>query len=214
MFGLFKRRAKTAAPVAESPAALGWAAIEKAFERLYPGQKPRHWTHDGVMRMHDLKNPPENPFDGVNIYDGGSFWHYVSLGMSDLYERVSKDAWSGFGYEFTFRLGKEADQDQEPPLWPINLMGSLARAAFTGSNFAHGHTVKIGPIDGRAETKLTALLLVTDPGFGPQETPTGRMGFLQLVGVEAETRERAVEVGMDEVIGELRKQNPELITRT
>jgi hypothetical protein len=57
------------------------------FDFLRSGcQTAKHWAHQGVMRMHDLRNPPENPLDGVNVYDGGSFWHYVGFGLSDLYD--------------------------------------------------------------------------------------------------------------------------------
>jgi hypothetical protein len=213
MFGFFKKR-KTppAGPPEPPPPALGWEFIEKAFARLYPGQKPRHWAHKGVLRMHDLKNPPENPLDGVSVYDGGAFWHYVGLGLSDLYVKTSEGDWSGFGYEFTFRLAK-AEAEQEPPLWPLNVLISLARAQFAGSDFAPGHTAQTGPIDGRNETRLTALLFVKDPSFELQDTPHGKLGFLLIVGVEAETRERALQVGGWEVIDELRARNPEFITR-
>lgn len=213
MFGLFKKRKGTpAGPPEPPPPAPGWDSIEKAFARLYPGQKPRHWAHNGVHRMHDLQNPPENPLDGVSIYDGGAFWHYVGFGLSDLYAKESKGDWSGFGYELTFRLAK-AGTEQDPPLWPIDVLISLARAQFAGSDFAPGHTVKTGPIDGGSETRLTALLLVEDPGFELQDTPHGKLAFLQLVGIEAETRERALRVGSAEIIAELRVRDPELVTR-
>jgi len=214
--GLFdflkKRAAKPDGPAPPAPPASGWEAIESAFGELYPGQEARHWTHKGVMRMHDLRNPPENPFDGVSIYEGRTFWHYVSFGMSDLYAKESKGEWSGFGYEFTFRLAK-SEGKADPPLWPINLMGSLARAAFTGSAFGPGHSVKIGPIDGRAETKATALLLTNDPGLGLRETEHGKLAFLLVLGVEAAVRERALEVGVEPVVAEIRAENPDLVTR-
>jgi suppressor of fused-like protein len=211
LFDVFKGRGPLQ-PAADAPPASGWEAIEQAFDALYPGQKAKHWTHDGVMRTHDLRNPPENPFDGVSIYDGGAFWHYVSFGMSDLYEKESRGSWSGFGYELTFRLAKPASE-AEPPLWPINLMGSLARAAYTGSAFAPGHTVQVGPIDGQVETTLTALLLTEDPALPVRDTPNGELSFLLLVGVEAALRERAMKEGSAGVLAELRASDPALMTR-
>lgn len=212
-FDLFKGRKATEPPADEAPgAAYGWDAIEQAFGALYPGQEAMHWTHNGIMRMHDLRNPPENPFDGVNVYDGGAFWHYVSFGMSDLYGKESSDEWSGFGYELTFRLAKPPSE-ASAPLWPINLMGSLARAAYTGSAFGPGHTVQIGPIDGQAETTLTALLLSEDPGLPVRDTPNGKLAFLLLVGVEGAVRERAMKEGSEGVLAELRASDPTLMTR-
>jgi suppressor of fused len=202
------------APPEEPATALGWDAIEAAFARLYPGQRPKHWKHDGILRMHDLRNPPENPFDGVNVYDGGAFWHYVSLGMSDLYGKEGDDEWSGFGYELTFRLAKRDEGEDDPPLWPINVMGSLGRAAFTGSEFRPGDTVQMGPIDGRAETRLTALLIARDPGFEQVlDTPNGKLELLLLLGVENVLRERARAVGGETTLRELRAENPQLLTR-
>lgn len=212
LFDFLKKRA--AAPPAPSeplPPALGWEAIEAAFAELYPGQQARHWAHNGVMRMHDLRNPPENPFDGVSIYDAGSFWHYVSFGLTDLYAKESDGEWSGFGYEFTFRLAKSSEG--EPPLWPINVMGSLGRAVFTGSAFGPGHSVNmVKPLNGGQNT-ITAVLLTKDPGLERvRETPHGDLAFLLIVGVEGALRERAITEGIDSVLNEIRAQNPALVT--
>jgi hypothetical protein len=209
MFGLFKKR--TAKSDEPPPPALGWNAIESAFCRVYPEQTPKAWAHGGVMSMHDLNHPPENPLDGVSMYDGGSFWHYVSFGMSDLYAKRSGEDWSGFGYELTFRLAK-SENEQEPPLWPINILVSVARSAFMGSSFAPGHTVKMGPIDGNPETKITALLIAKDPAFEVQETPYGKLALLQLVGVEGEVRERALQTGVLEMIDQLQAIDENLVT--
>lgn len=212
---LKKRTPPTArTPSEPAPPALGWDAIEAAFAELYPGQTAKHWAHNGVMRMDDLRNPPENPFDGVSIYDAGSFWHYVSFGLSDLYAKESEGDWSGFGFEFTFRLAKS--KDTVPPLWPINVMGSLGRAVFTGPAFAPGHSVNmVKPLDGPgSDSTVTAVLLTKDPGLERvRETPHGKLAFLLVVGVEGAVRERALAVGIENVLSEMRKQNPDLVTR-
>jgi suppressor of fused len=210
LFDFLKKKTPKPAGGAEPPSP-GWDAIESAFAELYPGQSARHWTHDGVMRMHDLRNPPENPFDGVSIYDGGTFWHYVSFGLSDLYEKESTDEWSGFGYEFTFRLAKSSGDDL--PLWPINVMGTLARAVFTGTLFGPGHTVDmVRPLDGPdSKSALTAVLLTNDPGLEQvRETPHGKLAFLLIVGVEAAVRERALAEGFELALAELHSRNPTL----
>jgi hypothetical protein len=214
LFDFFKvRKPKQEKPLEPAQPAAGWDAIETAFDKLYPGQKPRHWAHGGIMRMHDLRNPPENPFDGVSIYDGTSFWHYVSFGLSDLYSKESADEWSGFGYEFTFRLAK-SEGESEPPLWPINVMGSLGRAVFTGSAFGPGHSVNmVKPLDG-GETTVTAVLLAKDPDLEQvRDTPHGKLAFLLILGVEGSVRERALAVGAESVLTEIRASNPALVTR-
>jgi hypothetical protein len=213
MFGFFrKRKGDRNEPDGALPPAPGWDAITQAFERLYPGQKPRHWKPGGTARQHDLRQAPHNPLDGVSVYDAGSHWHYVGFGMSDLYEKTSVGTTSGLGHELTFRLAKEKAK-AEPPRWPIPVLVSLARAEFAGELLAPGHTIKTGPIDGQPETRLTALLIVEDRGIAPLDTPHGRVAFLQLVGVDGELRERALREGSEALIEELRGRDPDLVTR-
>lgn len=45
---------------------------------------------------------------------------------------------SGFGFELTFRLKKEPDENQAP-MWPATLMNSLARYVFQTGMLAHTH---------------------------------------------------------------------------
>jgi len=161
--------------------------------------------------MHERRSPPENPLEAVAIYDAGSFWHVVSFGMSDLYAKESEGVFSGFGYEFVFRIGKEGGD--QPPLWPVEVMVSLAKAAYKGDDFAPGHTIHTGPLDGQKSTALTALLVTTDPAIQLLATPHGKVALLLLVGVEEKVRERALEVGGDAVLSELSIHNPNLVTR-
>lgn len=209
MFGLFGK--KKSVEQGPPPPAPGWEAIEKAFGNLYPGQRPRWWEHQGVHRMHDLKDPPENPLEAVAIYDAGAFWHYVSFGMSDLFAKESAGEWSGFGYEFTFRCSKEAGA--AAPLWPVDVLVGLATSAYQGERYAPGHTIKTGPIDGRSETALTALLVAKDPGVPVIDTPHGKVAFLLLLGVEGPVREKALAAGFDAVLAEISAGNPSLVTR-
>jgi Suppressor of fused protein (SUFU) len=212
VFGIFGKKKASKPPPVDAPAqAPGWAAIEKAFAALYPGSPPKWWEHNGVHAMHDLNNPPENPLEAVALYDAGPFWHFVSFGLSDLFGARPNEEWSGFGYEFTFRLAK--DENPLPSLGPVDILVSLAKAAYKGANFAPGHTIKTGPLDGRAETPLTALVITTDPALELIETPNGKVALLLLVGVEGTVRERPLSVGVDSVLAELRASNPELMTR-
>ena len=212
MFGWFKKKKKEVEPEREeNPSAPGWEAIDAAFARLYPPERKRHWAHNGVHRMHDLNNPPENPLEGVNIYDAGTFWHYVGLGLSDLFAKESKGEWSGFGYELTLRVKKQ-EGEAEPPFWPINLLFNLARIPFTGKHLASGHTLKTGPLDIDSDSKTTALLVLRDPAFEVLETPHGKLEFLLLLGVEGSVREQVLERGFAPVLEELQRVNPQGLT--
>jgi len=213
LFGGGGSPAQPPTPDGDPPPAHGWDAIEAACAAVHGDAEPMHWAHKGVMAMHDLKTPPENPLDGVSIYDGGDYWHYVGFGLSELYAKQTRDpAWSGFGLELCFRLIKPEPTD-EAPLWPVDLLTSLSKAVFSGSRFEHGHTVKCGPINGDPDCPAVGLFLVEDPDLGTLDTPHGRVVMLLLVGIDAETHARAQGESHLSVLAELRAENPALVTR-
>ena len=85
------------------PETSGWDAITAEFERIYPDQTAP--IHYGTIVPYELGG--NDPLNGISIYDGGDFWHFVSYGLTELYEKESQDKeWSGFGYELTFKLKK------------------------------------------------------------------------------------------------------------
>ena len=82
----------------------GWDAIEKRCHEVYPDQlKPKHY---GTIISWALGG--NDPLEGISIYDGGDYWHFVTYGLSELYEKVSKNKeLSGYGMEFTLNLKKD-----------------------------------------------------------------------------------------------------------
>ena len=120
----------------------GWQSIEKALHSVYGTRDPAaHYAPKVSMTLGG-----EDPIDGTTIYrsSDGSHWHYVTFGMSELYEKVSADpSESGWGFEFTFRLACAAD-DTLPPTWPIQLLNNLARYVFQSSRpFEAGHRIPL-----------------------------------------------------------------------
>lgn len=79
----------------------GWDAIDKLCDKVYPNQKnPKHY---GAMIKWRLGG--SDPLDGISVYDGGDYWHFITYGLSELYEKESEDKeWSGYGMEFTLKL--------------------------------------------------------------------------------------------------------------
>lgn len=86
----------------------GWDAITEEFERIYPGQTdPKHY---GTLIKWRFGG--NEPMDGISIYDGGDYWHFVGYGLSELYEKESPNPEiSGYGMEYTFKLKKEQYED-------------------------------------------------------------------------------------------------------
>jgi suppressor of fused-like protein len=196
------------------PSTAGWDAITEAFDRLYSGQEPHHW---GTLIHYILGGP--DPLDGISAYlhdhgDGAAHWHFVSFGMSELYQKEWEDREvSGWGFEFTFRLRRVLGTS-EPPQWPAGLMQNLARYVFnTGNVFAPGdHLPLNGPIALEEETALHAALLAEDPALGTIDTPNGKVQFLQLVGATMDELAAAEAWNTEKLLEVMRVNNPFLVT--
>ena len=88
----------------------GWDAITRAFEKLYPEQTdPLHYAPMISWRLGG-----EDPLDGISIYDGGDYYHFVTYGLSELYDKESEDFdYSGYGFELTLKLKKASLKNKE-----------------------------------------------------------------------------------------------------
>ena len=168
----------------------GWAAIEEACAKAHPDQpNPPHWAPP---------LPPEfggSPLNGVSVYrdlDPAPHWHFVTFGLSDLFGGEPSDdpeARSGAGSELTFRLLDEAaaEDGSTPPLWPISLLNNLAGyVKRTGNGFGVGHHMNANsPIKLDDPTLLHAIAFIEDPQLGTISTDSGRLEFLQVLGLTA-----------------------------
>lgn len=212
---LFGKRKPTPQASAEE-ASLGWQAIDDAVAAAYPGQEPRHLANAGVRWMHDISGTA-NPLDGVHVLDGSQFWHYVGLGLTELYGKDSSDEKvSGLGYELTMRVEKPVDGgDNMPPIWPVDLLNGLGRPAMLGDLvYASGHTVKTGPLGKTGSAAAyVGVIFCDDAAFPTIDTPYGRVSFLQVVPVQADELARAQNGRGMAVVAELRQANPDLAFR-
>ncbi|MCM1256839.1 MAG: suppressor of fused domain protein [Roseburia sp.] len=87
LFDKFKKKTESENKETEEIEALGWDAITAEFERIYPDQKkPKHY---GTLIGWALGG--NDPLDGISIYDGGDYWHFVSYGMTELYEKEEEN---------------------------------------------------------------------------------------------------------------------------
>jgi hypothetical protein len=212
--GLFDRLLgrKTPPPPPEDDAAPGWDAIDAPLAPLYGEQEPQHW---GTIIKWMLGGP--DPLDGISAYrnDGPpQHWHFVSYGMTDLYLKESENPdVSGWGFEFTFRLARRADEEA-PPIWAINYLQNLARYVFkSGNPFDHGHHIDSnGPIAGGVATNITAALFYRDPQLPPIDTPHGQVTFLQIVGITDDELEICRGWNTISFADLMRETNPLLVT--
>lgn len=163
----------------------GWDAIEKEFLRVYPGQtKPKHY---GTIIKYVMGG--NDPLDGISVYDGGSYWHFVSFGLTEIYEKECENKEiSGYGYELTFKLKKENYEDEEAELKNIcGILQMVARLVFrNGEVFNADEFIYTGQstgIDAFQKSNLTGFILIKDPTVESIDTPNGKVDFLELVGM-------------------------------
>lgn len=165
--------------------AYGWDAITAEFERVYPNQtNPKHY---GTLIKWALGG--KDPLDGISIYDGGDFWHFVTYGLTELYEKEDgEEGISGFGYEMTFKLKKSNFQDEEGELKCIcGILQTIARITFQNGEifrpFEYLYTGQEKGIDAYQKSNITGFICVPDPLVNTIDTPNGKVEFLEFIGM-------------------------------
>jgi hypothetical protein len=186
----------------------GWDAIDAVLARLYPGVVPVH------LAPHPGAHMPGGGVQGISAYPAAGHWHLVSYGLSELYEKVSRQPEiSGWGFELTIRVARGPDET-EAPQWAFNVLERLARVTQ-----AEKHRYRVGdridldnPLDGDPASRVRALLVVADPELGVVETPNGAVEFRQVVGVTANELDFLRAGSTDVVLEHLAEGNPLLVT--
>lgn len=196
-----------------SGSAPGWDAIDAALRPLYGDDQAHHY---GTLIGWRLGG--QDPLDGISAYareDPVPHWHFVTYGMSELYEKESEVAEeSGWGLEFTLRLARAAGEET-PPSWALNFLQNLGRYVFgSGNVFEAGHHMNLnGPISlDQPDTAIHAVMFGIDPELGEIDTPHGRVRFLQVVGVTLDEMDAGTRWSATEMLDVLSRRLPLLIT--
>lgn len=161
----------------------GWDAITQAFEAQYPGQNDP--VHYAPVISYRFGGP--DPLDGISIYDGGEFYHFITYGFSELYEKESENTeWSGFGFELTLRLKKSGIRKRDREQKNIcGILQTLARMTFEkGDIFMPEEYIYTGQqtgIDADGTSSITGFITMAD-ALGEIATPNGKVQLVQLVG--------------------------------
>ena len=168
----------------EEVVTIGWDAITKEVERTYPDQKnPNHY---GTLVKWRLGGP--DPLDGISIYDGGDYWHFVTYGLTELYEKECENKeWSGYGMEFTFKLKKDKYGGDESEIKCVcGILQQIAKITFTNGElfqpYEYLYTGQTTGIDVRQRSKLTGFITIPDNNFKTIETENGRVTFVEFIG--------------------------------
>ncbi|MGE3851293.1 MAG: suppressor of fused domain protein [Planctomycetota bacterium] len=199
------------------PPAPGWIAIDRALAKVYPDTPPHgHW---GVAQSWRDGGP--DPLDGISAWkvdrDGSPpHWHLVTYGFTELFEKESEIAeMSGFGHELTWRLVREEADGDQPPMWALSFLHHLGRYVFqTGRTFREFHYMNLNsPIVQHIETGIRAICLMRDPDLPDEfESPFGKAGFLQIVGIHLDELAAMQDWNTEGVLELARKKDPLLVT--
>jgi suppressor of fused-like protein len=160
----------------------GKSAILSHLDKFYKAQQ-------GVL-IEEVQER-EGTLEDVVVYKsnlGQAHWLYVSLGLTELYDKESSvpDV-SGFGIELVFRL-KAHPKDTTPPVWVKHFLDNLAKYVFeSGQNFDEYEFMDAGGVICQdVPTQLTAVAFVQDEQLRVIETPNGMVRFLQVIGLTAQ----------------------------
>ena len=181
----------------------GWESIDAAFAEVYPAGEPHHVAPA-------LPTALGGALDGISAYAAEDRWHFVTYGLTELYEKESDDPdMSGWGYELTV-LTPRAD---EPPAWAFELL--LAVATQTGEGgmlFDVGHRLDTGHDISGGVGALTAVAFCEDTLVTPRAFPFGRYKLLQLVGITAAELDDMKASSTQQGLDRLRNRDPLLRT--
>lgn len=192
----------------------GWEVIDKEFERLYPGQNPKHYATNMVSRR--IFGGDEY-LDGYSIYESDKgYKHLVTYGMTELYanEEAFGGEWNKWGYEMTIKLKEESAEDC---MWAISMLANLARYTYKTENFFEANQYIAGggtSLHQGTDSMITALITVADTEAMPQETVYGRTEFIQLVGITEQEFQaiKGSQENLQLLIQRMKEENPDLVT--
>ncbi|MGM9542425.1 MAG: suppressor of fused domain protein [Candidatus Limivicinus sp.] len=150
----------------------GWDAIMEEFTRLYPLPE-----QEGERLS---SGRPDRSY--VCSFHDDNTVHFVTLGLSELFEKKSNDSdVSGLGLELTLRL-KKGDHWWEEAEKTAALLRDLMLDALDSGKAPRCYRY----IESPASSPMTpGFLLVPDTKARELDTPNGRVSFIELVGITA-----------------------------
>ena len=163
----------------------GWDAITRECEKIYPDQtNPKHYAI-----LTSKSRGGDDPLEGISIYNGGDYWHFVTYGLSELRQKRSKNKEiSGYGMEFTFKLKKDNYEDEEAEIKGIcGILQQIAKITSTKGEtikeYEYLYTGQTEGIDAKMKSNITGFITIPDTDFKTINTPNGKVDFVEFIGV-------------------------------
>ena len=160
---------------------IGFSAIENYFSKIHNEEvNPKHFYPKVAYRFGGV-----DPLDEVDVYVCPHYYHFVTYGFSELYEKKSniKDI-SGYGMELTLMLDKKSITDDD--LEDIyDVLQDISRVTFEDDEiFKEYDYIDFG--DNIYSSKISGFIIVPDPIAKEIDTLNGKVKFLLLIGVTKE----------------------------
>jgi hypothetical protein len=192
------------------PVPAGWAFIVGLFAELYPGQTPKHAAPQ-IAPPHDLRLGRAS-VEGTHVYDAGRAWHYVTLGLTELYDQSDASVGpDGIRCELSMRVAKR--DSAEPPLWPVAFLGKIAAHVSQGSVLAQAVSFRTGRIAGApAGAGFEGAVALLEPGIKPRPGPFGKVGVILLVGLTGRQLDEIKQGGGAKLIADIAADPKKQIT--
>ncbi len=174
--------------IAKKTQLYGMEAIDKEVESVYPSNT----LHTNYVALERWDLGGTEPLDKVTIHDGGDYYKYVTYGLTELYDKESKDKTkSGFGMEFTFKLKKVAFKDEEKELKNVvGVLQTIARSTILNGEifkpYEFVYTSQTEVMDTEQKSNISGFIIVPDKELESLDTLYGRIDFLAFVGVTKE----------------------------
>lgn len=160
----------------------GWNAIANTFRKLYLNQtEPLHFAPLFSYRLGG------GPLDNIDVYESDDYFHFVSYGLSELYEKESDNKeYSGYGFELTLKLKKSSLKNVQNELECVcGIFQLLAGETFSNGSifrpFEYIYTGQHNGIDSEGLSNITGFVTILDEA-GEISSPNGKLQFVQLVG--------------------------------
>lgn len=160
---------------------LGWDDISETFDKIYPNKEPKHY---GTIIKYDVGG--NDPLDGISVYDAGDYYHFVTYGFSEIYEKENDSEISGFGFELTYKLKKTEKINENEIMCFLEKLQMIARYVFETKNVFKAnqyiYTGQINGIDLNHESNIVGFVTIKDTLAGKINSVNGSIEFIQLVG--------------------------------
>ena len=203
---VFHKRAGKTIPLPTDSGDPPWAAIDEAFQCVYPDQKnPKHFANPIPKQL----GGPSH-LDGFAVYETDDCYHIVTLGLSAAFTEDENANRTGVcGMEFSLKLRKASlrSGDEEAEIKCVcGILDSVAAMTFEiGEVFpaaADIYTGQTAGVDARRTSKLTGFVLIKDTTVPFADTPRGRISIVEFVGcTDAELRAvREDKISIEELV--------------